>query len=55
MLIFSKNAITIKDYFALTYVVDAQSSTFFNSKEELEEFESKLKGNEFKYVHEKGY
>lgn len=55
MLIFSKNAITIQDYFSLTYLVDARESTFFNSKEEQEEFESKKNNKEFKYVHEKGY
>lgn len=55
MLIFSKNAITIQDYFSLTYVVDARESTLFNSKEEQEEFERKNNNKEFKYVHQKGY
>lgn len=55
MLIFSKNAITIQDYFSLTYVVDVRESTFFNSKEEQEEFEKKNKNKEYKYVHQKGY
>jgi len=55
MLIFSKNAITIQDYFSLTYVVDARESTLFNSKEDQEEFEKKNKNKEYKYVHQKGY
>lgn len=55
MLIFSKNAITIQDYFSLTYVVDVKESTLFNSKEEQEDFEKKNKNKEFKYVHQKGY
>ena len=55
MLIFSKNAITIQDYFSLTYSVDARESTFFASKEEQDEFERKKNNKQFKYVHEKGY
>ncbi len=55
MLIFSKNAITIQDYFSVTYIVDGKLSTMFNSKEELDDFECKMKNKEFEYVHEKGY
>lgn len=55
MLIFSKNAITIQDYFSVTYIVDARLSTMFSSKAELDEFEKKMKNKEYKYVHEKGY